>query len=347
MMLAKIENYMNGYGYPKYKKSQKTGKIGESYINNFVHQKLEWIYRSVPQESDFGIDGYMDIIKNESVTGQTIGIQIKCGDSYYYKRTEGGIRYDGDNKHLNFYINSPFPIILLVLNSDCTEGRWVEFKYNIISQSKKGWWIEIPDKNALNQETKEKWELIVGDIPDNSEIINSSWQINKLIDESEFGIYKVPKYDVLKCNFKGLIDVIERLSRNRKSVLKNRGTLEVLIDGYDEDPREVYEIPEIRHWYNESIKAGIPWFYFIGSRLGKMGLKVLLFCYCEIKIESEKSGITKVKITSLEMIPDWLDQNFGNLNRFTDEKDIPEEINKEMSDRATSFVKTSVFQIKS
>jgi len=87
------------------KRVKKTGKIGESYINIFVHQQLEWIYRSVPQESDFGIDGYIDIIKNEFVTGQTIGIQIKCGDSYYNKRTEGGIRYDGENKHLNFYIN--------------------------------------------------------------------------------------------------------------------------------------------------------------------------------------------------------------------------------------------------
>lgn len=335
---------MNELEYPKYTKSQRRGKIGESYINIFVHQELEWIYRSVSQESDFGIDGYIDIIKDEFVTGQTIGIQIKCGKSYYDKRTEGGIRYDGDNKHLNFYINSPFPIILLVLNSDCTEGRWIEFKYNITSQSKNGWWIEIPDKNALNHETKEKWELIAGPVIDNSEIIKSSWQINKLIDESGFGIYRVPQDDVLACNFKGLIDVIERLSRNRQSLLKSRGTLEVLIDGYDDDPREAYEIPEIRHWYNESIKVGIPWFYFIGSSLEQMGLKVLLFCYCEIKIESKNTKIAKVKITSREKVLDWLGQNFENLNKFADKEGIPEEINKEMSEKVTSFLKTFVFK---
>ncbi len=152
---------MNGLGYPKYGKSQSSGKVGESFIDSFVHQKLGWIYRSVHQESDFGIDGYIDIVTDENVTGQTIGIQIKCGDSYFNKRTGGGIRYEGENKHLNYYLNCLFPIVLVVLNGDCSEGKWVEFNANITSPSKSGWWIEIPDKNALDMSVKDDWELLI------------------------------------------------------------------------------------------------------------------------------------------------------------------------------------------
>ena len=98
-----------------------------------VHHKLRWIYRSTHQESDFGIDGYIDIVTDGYVTGKTIGIQVKCGNSYYNKKSTGGIRYEGQNKHLNYYLNCPFSIILLVLNSDCSEGKWVEFNANITS----------------------------------------------------------------------------------------------------------------------------------------------------------------------------------------------------------------------
>jgi hypothetical protein len=337
---------MRRFGYPKYGKSQSLGQVGESFIDSFVHQKLGWIYRSIHQESDFGIDGYIDIVTDENVTGQTIGIQIKCGDSYFNKRTGGGIRYEGETKHLNYYLNCLFPIIFVVLNGNCSEGKWVEFNANITSPSKSGWWIEIPDKNALDMSVKDDWELFAGPVSDNSEKIALSWQVNNMIDESDFGVYVVQKDDVLACDFTGLIDVIDRLSRNRESLLKNRGTLEVLIEGYDEDNREAYEIPEIRHWYSESINAGIPWFYFLGEHSNGMGLIVLLFSNCDIEVKFEKSGNTYVDIADVEQIVEWLNKNYNNLNIFTEDKDIPSEINKEMSERAYSLVSGHFVELK-
>jgi len=331
---------MTGFEYPKYGKNQSKGNIGESYINNFVHHKLEWIYRSVPQESDFGIDGYIDIVSDGNVTGQTIAVQIKCGDSYFNKKTDNNIRYDGENKHLNYYTNSLPSIILIVLNDDCSEGRWCEFNVNRTSPRKNGWWIELPENNTLDSEVKKLWEIIAGPVNDNSEEISTSWIINKVMDESDFGIYVVPKEDVLTCNFSGIHDVLERLSRNKKSLLLNRGTLEVLIDGWNDDPREIYQIPEIRLWYSESFKVGIPWFYFLKNGFEMMAFKVLLFSFCEFKINKSKLNALQVEITSQEKIQQWLEINFENLNKFTDEKNIPMEINKEMSNKVTLFIKS-------
>ncbi len=333
------ENFMSGFGYPKYRKSQNTGKVGESFIDNFIHQTLGWIYRPVHQESDFGIDGYIDIVSDENVTGQTIAIQIKCGDSYFNKTTDGLIRYEGDRKHLNFYLNSLSPIVLIVLNSDCSKGKWVEFNANITSPNKNGWWIEVPNKNILNASVKNSWSKIAGPVIDNSEKVSLSWEINNVLNESDFGIYVIQKEDILSCDFTGINEMIDRLSRNRESLLKNRGTLEVLISGYDQDPREAYEIEEIRTWYNESIKAGIPWFYFLGKQADGMGLTVLLFSCCNIEVKYEKSGNTYVELTNQEEIIEWLDKNYDNLNTFTDENNISLEINKEMSESAYALIK--------
>ena len=71
-----------------------------------------------------------------------------------------------------------------------------------------------------------------------------------------------------------------------------------------------------------------------------MGLTVLLFSYCDIKVKSKESGNTYVEITDVEEIVEWLNQNYNNLNIFTEDKDIPLEINKEMSESAYSLVRS-------
>jgi hypothetical protein len=111
-------------------------------------------------------------------------------------------------------------------------------------------------------------------------------EINVLMDDSGLVTYIVPKEDILNCDFYGINDVINRLSRNEEYILLNRGKLEVLIGGYDDDSRESFEIPEIRQWYSKSIEAGVPWFYFLGSNMDMIGFKVFLLCFCDTSVKS-------------------------------------------------------------
>jgi hypothetical protein len=185
---------------------------------------------------------------------------------------------------------------------------------------------------------KDDWEIIAGPVSDNDEGISISWEANEALDNSDFSTYLIHKDDILACDFTGFNDVISRLSRTKASLLKNRGTLEVLISGYDEDPRESYEIPEIRHWFQESLKEGIPWFYFLGGQAKGMGLTVLLFSCCDIEVKHKKLGSSYVEILDFGQIHDWLNTNYHNLNTYSDEKEIPESVNKEMSEKAVSLV---------
>ena len=96
---------MSGFGFPKQTQSQQVGRSGEAYIERFITGELGWVYRPVHRESDFGIDGFVDVVTNGCVTGRGLAVQIKCGDSYVSKTTDGGIRYEGSNRHLNYYLN--------------------------------------------------------------------------------------------------------------------------------------------------------------------------------------------------------------------------------------------------
>lgn len=73
---------------PKYKRSNQTGRKGLNELKGIVEEQLEWILRPSHQEDDFGVDGYIDIIDGESVTGKSIAFQAKTGQSYLVELDE-------------------------------------------------------------------------------------------------------------------------------------------------------------------------------------------------------------------------------------------------------------------
>ncbi|OWO71930.1 hypothetical protein B2J67_15995, partial [Vibrio cholerae] len=73
---------MSSFDFPKYQANQEVGNTGEAFFEHFVTKELGCIYRKVHREHDFGIDGYIDIVNNGVVSGRSVAVQIKCGDSY-------------------------------------------------------------------------------------------------------------------------------------------------------------------------------------------------------------------------------------------------------------------------
>lgn len=322
------------FDYPKFNKQRSIGSKGEAYIANFVQSELGCIYRPVHQEHDFGIDGYVDIVDGSKVTGRTLAVQIKCGDSYLKKSSNGCYRYIGENKHLNFYLNQHFPVILIVLSEDCHDGYWVEFQPSKTTNTNGSstWQIEIPGHNLLNADVLQKWKKIAGEAEDYSEGITQSWALNNILDGIKNGALIVHRESVERMEFDGVWDTIERLSKDRASLLEKRNSLDIMIHGYDDDEREAYEIPEIRAWYKESLNQGIPWFYFLADTMDNMSLKVLMFSVCEINTERVK-GKVKLSLAKLNDLEEFMSINLHNLNVFAEENNIPEEILKSVSER--------------
>jgi hypothetical protein len=331
---------MKEFNFPKQSQSQKTGRSGETYIEWFVTSVLGWIYRPVHNESDFGIDGFVDIVTDDCVTGRGLALQIKCGNSYISKVTDGGIKYEGSNQHLNYYLNHSVPIVLIVLDSDCSKGYWVDFDINKTTPKKTGWWIEIPIKNKLDQNVSEHWASIAGSVEDYSEEIKMLWQIDEFVASTNYRSFAIPLQEISQCSMEYISNLISRLSKTKEQTLANRGKLEVFFPGYDSDPREIYEIPEIRKWFNASIDHGIPWFYFLDTRGHGISIKLLLFCTCNVTLQ-EIQGNRLVLNTNPEERAKWLMRNYENLNVFTEAHGIPLTINKERCDAVMKCLEKS------
>jgi hypothetical protein len=67
------------------------------------------------------------------------------------------------------------------------------------------------------------------------------------------------------------------------------------IDGYDDDPREIHAIPEIRHFYSTFHNAWPYWLYFCNLEVGT--LKAMVFCCLPSLTSLNVDGRDEVAIT--------------------------------------------------
>lgn len=316
--------------FPKRKTANVKGVGGQSFFQDFVNNELNCIYHPINQENDFGIDGYVELVINENVTGKLIGVQLKHGNSYFENKTITGYKYLGENKHLNYYLNNQSPIFLIIMNDNFEIIRWVEFDIGKTSPNKNGWWIEIPEKNILNIKILEIWIKTVGPLIDFEKHIKLNWKIDQFIQESKFSLFAIPKSEIETYSFNEIKLFINRISKSKEMMLRTRSTLDIFFPEYDDDNREIFNIPEIMNWLHESIEIGIPWFYYLNYRYKNAGLTLLLNSYCKIENLSKKEKGYLIEFENKE-IRNFINKNFINMNNYLEENNIEIKINKEIS----------------
>lgn len=135
--------------FPKANNSKIKGSSGEAFFQYFVCDEMNCLYQKNSAENDYGIDGFVEIVENDSVSGKRVAVQIKHGDSYFMTDLGTGYKFIGQNKHLNYYLNCDVPVFIVLLDDTCERMNWVQFKIEktmIVNQEK--WWIEVPKKTS-------------------------------------------------------------------------------------------------------------------------------------------------------------------------------------------------------
>ena len=104
----------------------------------------------------------------------------------------------------------------------------------------------------------------------------------------------IAKLAVLMEDFSDIEILIESLAENHQKLLDAQNTWEVFFTEYDDDSREIPEIPEVKNWIEASLNAGIPWFYFMRTEDSSMGLQVFAVTYAGVRDTQERYQIDRV-----------------------------------------------------
>jgi len=329
--------------FPKYNPNRLTAEKGVTLVKKLIENEFGWIFRPTPLEHDFGIDGYIDIVNDKNyITGKSIAIQIKTGSSYFNQSTSSGWKYNGEIKHLNYYLNVENPVLIVIVDLDKNKAFWTEFDTDRITSTQSGWTTNIDENQFLNKSHKNILQALSGFEIDYLPQLEHQWEMDKQMKESGLMLLGINKEEIIDLNFSGFETLLKRITSSDEMIKKCKGKISFVIFGYEEDQRELYQIEEVRKWAKKVLPAFKYWGYFLNmdEEISQMtGLTVLHLCSVDISIlgpNPDKSGFLiepdgKQSFTLMKELFNWL-------NEFSDKHKISESVNKERSNKIAKIL---------
>ena len=109
----------------KYPLTNAICKTGINYIRNIIESK-NCIFNEIHQENDVGIDAIVELVKEESPTGNCLALQIKSGLSYFdSNKNRCLIPIKG---HFKYWKNYALPVFGIVYVPTHEKAYWIDIK---------------------------------------------------------------------------------------------------------------------------------------------------------------------------------------------------------------------------
>jgi hypothetical protein len=127
------------------------------------------------------------------------------------------------------------------------------------------------------------------------------------------------------CDVDEPLGLLRSLAADRRTAIEFWGRISLVIDGYNDDPRELFEIPEVRA-YIKCLDLAWPYWFFLLSQIDE-SIKLLESCLCDT-IEVVP-GVTSIDLDQLDRS---LARHFGAMYRLGAELKLPEEMCEEVAE---------------
>ncbi|MBS1732072.1 MAG: DUF4365 domain-containing protein [Bacteroidetes bacterium] len=320
----------NNSKFPNFKNSDKTAENGVSIVKTIIESELKWIYRQNHLEHDFGIDGYIDIISdNGQVTGKSIAIQIKTGKHYFSKENEIGYIFRDKMSHFNYYSNLEIPILLVLVDDLQKEVYWSLFDKIKTEKAGNNWKYVIPKNQKLDSLAKSALLNCVGPVIDYTEPLKKIWeQTEKLKGKSQLILIQVPKNFITNRNFNFIIDSFKIIQRTPELILNLRNKVDISIDGYENDHRELHEIPEVVSWIKEVFTMTNCWPYFLTLEFNNGFMRLLFNVFVDLTGMENDRVLTDA---NKESVIAFLQRVWKMLNEYCFENGLSAKTNEEIT----------------
>ncbi len=126
------------------------------------------------------------------------------------------------------------------------------------------------------------------------------------------------------------LNVLESLLYDAETVRMFQGQVGLSFHGYDTDPRELYQIPEVRQ-YLASLDSKFPyWFYFLST--DDEILKMIAFCLCRTR--EINAGLAYPDPADMQA---FFLSHIDALNQLFDRYSLDEAINEEISGLVANY----------
>ncbi len=141
----------------------------------------------------------------------------------------------------------------------------------------------------------------------------------------------ISREQINECDISGPLRVLRQLQGNPEKAVAACGRISLVIDGYNKDPRELFEIPEVRRFIKELDAIWPYWFFFLSQ--ADDSIKVIESCLCD-SIEVVP-GVTSI---DSEQLQNCLSRHFSAMNNYCESLRLPESKIQEISEGIISLI---------
>ena len=127
------------------------------------------------------------------------------------------------------------------------------------------------------------------------------------------------------------LQVLRQLAGNPETAVASCGQISLVIDGYNNDPRELFEIPEVRRYIKALDEMWPYWFFFLSQ--ADDSIKIVESCLCD-SIEVVP-GVTSV---DTEQLNTCLIRHFSAMNHYCESINLPDSKIEELSEGIISLI---------
>ncbi len=319
--------------FPRYTPAAQLGNKGVRIVERIVHDELKWIFREQEGQKDFGIDAHIELMDRDRVLGRMLAVQIKCGLSFFNQQNQEGYVFYGEQKHLNYFLNYPIPVILILCNPETQRCWWCKIDALEMESTKSGWQITVPFEQNFDLHSKSDLEQLAGPAKNYIPELEHYWSVNNLLQKSaDTLLLVVAREDIESQELSGPLAVLNRLRVTKSLMRDSQDKVDLSVFGYDNDPRELWEILEVRAWMRMLDEEFPYWFFFLSKHLP--GLAFITFALCEFQKRADGKFVL-----DKQSLANFIRRHFVAMNEICESLGFSEDKIRSLSDAVFSYYK--------
>jgi hypothetical protein len=217
------------------------------------------------------------------------------------------------------------PVLIIICDPESREAFWIRFRAADAQITEAGWKLTIPYGNKLPS-SKAALEALMPAVTDHLSTLKEYWRVNNMLFGFEFIIYAVDLKEVADMDVLGAHDFFDRLRSSKELAYHCQGKIEISFSGYDDDPRELFEIEEVKRYVTRLDGVLPDLFFFARSEEPFSTLLLFVFCLMGVGWEGERStpSVTRKFMIDTTLLPPFLEWHFNGLNSISERLDLPE-----------------------
>jgi hypothetical protein len=130
-------------------------------------------------------------------------------------------------------------------------------------------------------------------------------------------VLMISKRQVEQQDMASVLDSLKVFTASREDAWLYRGQMSLVVDGYNNDPREIVDIPEVRHFLKRLASEWPYWGFFLNQV--DDSIKILGSCFCGVEFPGR--GAT---VIDPALLPAFMNQAFAGMNALFDKHGFPE-----------------------